>query len=403
MTPHAILAVAAVALKLLFPRPLRWLATETALVRVFSHWIPLGGDDCAALRCVGGSGGGFQEQRMRSQQQQQQRDPLTPVQAGRHNQRRKKSNTSSSTKKRRQSVLDRVRRGSPEKQQPEATTAAATVEQRKVAAAQQYEYWLHYWMICAALAALPTLFRVLPFVARLAPQWLGSVAAQLHLLFWIWIHAVPYLTPPQLRQQLGASVDPVHWLVETVLAPTATSVYHGVSSVLVPPHVWETYVHQPADKVLGLAATLKLVSARRQETLGHVIGEEPRPARARRGRPVVAHGEIRVAVRAVCAAPGAVGRGGGVSTTAAASTSAGAAIPDECCCDDSLAPILGPALPRVGGAQRPGGAPVVDPIVERGAVDHVGGAGDGPGRASRVVVPALGPTGTAGAADTAFH
>jgi len=272
MTPHAILAVAAVALKLMFPRPLRWLATETALVRVFSHWIPLVVTIALLYDASVVAEEDSKNKNAGQQLQQQPRDPLTPVQ-GRHNQRRKKSNTSSSSsKKRRQSVLDRVRRGSPEKQS-EATISTVAAAERNVAA-QQHEYWLHYWMICAALAALPTLFRSLPLAARLAPQWLGSVAAQLHLLFWIWIHLVPYMTPPQLRQQLeGATLDPVHWLVETVLAPAALGVYHGVSSGLVPAHVWETYVHQPAKKVLGLAATLKLVSARRQETWSHVIGE----------------------------------------------------------------------------------------------------------------------------------
>lgn len=289
MTPHALFAATLIAIKLLVPFALTWLATETNLSSVFYLWYPLLASilvlfdvwraDCnneqVLVAHVPSNGSKLKKVKKPLEEQKKtltnssnaaaspaRSSPFPRTTAAVRKRNRRRSSLVSLVV--RHNVLDASRSG--DNNATEKTDAAAQLlllHQRQV-------YWMHYWIVCGAVAMMKRFFFILPFVTRFVKVYpiIRSVLLQVELVAWIWIHVVPTLLTPVGIQQLQQYQTPLDILAVTCIAPVVTAVYNGVSSV-VPAAAWQTYVVEACSKFLGVAVWSKLLTQSSCDALLH--------------------------------------------------------------------------------------------------------------------------------------
>jgi len=255
LMPHVVFLASVASTKLLMPRLLTYLATDTYLLSVLSFCYPM-------VWTIGllqyYRNGSFEETKTTSTSK---RTTRTTTKA-------------SKTPLRSSTIFTRTT--SPARSVQRWLRVATTPVCRAVKKDEEYNihddatYWLEYWFVYALLLAVCRLTFLLPIVGRLVGKYalLSSSLRELQLVFFLWLFGVPLVTP-----ELTKDTRPLPLLYQRAV-PVVTAIYNTVSHAI-PEEMWQTVV-QKASSILDLAVMIKLISKDTKEWLVHVL-EESRP------------------------------------------------------------------------------------------------------------------------------
>lgn len=305
-------AAITVGIKLLFPQVCAWVATETNLAQVFYLWYPLA---ATILLLYDFWNADCNEKELRKEKRDEAgsrpkktKNPLGEQRArstsegGNRLFPRTTPTASAKQKKKRRSSLVNLVRHDDDVHHNASETDATLLQERQT-------YWLHYWMVCSALASGKSLLSLLPFAARILKSYptVHSIVCQIELIFWIWLNAVPSMTPSSIKR-LEAYGTPVEFMALNSVIPLVTPIYQAVSSVI-PATPWQTYVVDPTTKVLGVCVWSKLLTQESCDGAAHFISEGRGlvlPALTAFSWPLQAYGILYVAYALPLAKSGAV-------------------------------------------------------------------------------------------------
>ena len=125
-------------------------------------------------------------------------------------------------------------------------------------------YWIEYWTVHAGVQVVKRLLSVfsIPLLHRVLPP---SLLAELDLLLYVWLFAVPLLWPRTLTIEGRPLIILSQWI-----RPMATECHHHIAQI-VPETLWQRLVVDPACAFLRLASTLRMLSPTTVETGVHLV------------------------------------------------------------------------------------------------------------------------------------
>jgi hypothetical protein len=215
--------------KLLLPRLVTWIATETQLNTLFSTGYPLFYTGWLLWKFEG----------LRQRQQDLEATPR-----------------------------DGLKRAAVRDLDDELSATQRQIEQQD----RQLLNMLHYWIVCAAVATFKQVALSIPFSKRMLRVYppLRSVLVQIEMAAWLWVHVVPLCLSPVYIRQLPNHQTPVEAVVNKVLFPVATVLHDQISS-LIPASLWQKFVVDTCKYSLDLAVWTKALSSDLRDTLVELI------------------------------------------------------------------------------------------------------------------------------------
>jgi hypothetical protein len=131
---------------------------------------------------------------------------------------------------------------------------------------------LRYWIVCAAVATVKQVSLSIPFSKRMLRVYppLRSALMQIEMAAWLWVHVVPLCLSPVYIRQLPYYQTPVEAAVAKVLSPVTTLLHDQISS-LIPASLWQKFVVDLCKPMLGVAVWSKILSSDFRDTLEELI------------------------------------------------------------------------------------------------------------------------------------
>lgn len=287
MTPHVLFASVAVGLKLLLPRLVTWLATETSVTSLLSWWYPVGATitllhqisqeskeseekDSNKIKNNNGTltrtAGEEKENNAPPKQQRKQTKATTT--------------TTTTTPKTRKPFFPRTtptrdngdkQNGGKSRRRRSSFFLPSAPRFHHADPTKQVHEWLQYWMVYAAVQAIARLLYLLPGSSlwRYSVQsFLLSAGLQLQFIFYIWIYVLPYavLPIPDLPD-----TRPLVFLTDYIIRPVILSLDNTVSGAI-SLEFWERHV---VGKLTALTDALVMIRFLKRETADwwlHVAG-----------------------------------------------------------------------------------------------------------------------------------
>jgi hypothetical protein len=240
LMPHAVFLASIASFKLLMPRFLTYLATDTYTTSVLSFLYPMVWTVALLQQHRNGSPSEktLNETETKKVHKMPRRSDIFP-----------RTTPARSVQRWLRQATTPVRRGDTYNTHEEAT------------------YWLQYWVVYALVLAMCRLTYLLPIVGRIITKYivLSSVLRELQLVFFLWLFGVPMVTP-----ELTHETRPIPLLYQRAV-PMVTGMYNVVSTAI-PENIWHTVV-QKTSSILELAVLIKLVSTETKEWLVHILEE----------------------------------------------------------------------------------------------------------------------------------
>ena len=247
MTPHLVLAAAAVALKVLLPRFVTWMACETALLSFCNGWYPL----LATILLL-------HDKKL----YQHSRQAAAAVAAAQFKTPPSKRNTKRrSPKSSRKGVASPFPRTTPPLSSRRRLSSlipgyqvADTEEDEEASLQAREEYWINFWVVSAACQAFKQFLALVPIAGSVVSRLGGPALKQLELCFYLWIYVVPHLLPNLANAPEGRPL--------VVLAPRArkfsTSVFDAMN--VFPDAWWQAWPVRWTGLLLDAAVVTGLVT-----------------------------------------------------------------------------------------------------------------------------------------------
>lgn len=291
MTPHALFLACAVGTKLLLPRTVTWLATETSCLSLLSWWYPVAatitllhqisqqGSDAAAKGDTDA-----EKKNTAAAAAETEKENNTPAAKQRG---RKQTNTTTPQKSpARQPFFPRT---APGKNANDADTAAAKNKRRRRSSFlpqtprfhhanpdTQVQEWLQYWMVYAAVQAVSRMLYLLPFFSLILSRYhdfLQSSGLQLQAAFYVWIYVLPHVVIPMssigsMNLQLP-DTRPLHFLTTYLIQPVISTIHDAISGA-VSNNFWQGQVVGKLTTVLDSLVFIRFVSRDTADWLLHV-------------------------------------------------------------------------------------------------------------------------------------
>jgi hypothetical protein len=293
MTPHVLFASVAVGLKLLLPRLITWLATETSVTSLLSWWYPVGAT-ITLLHQISQEG---KEPDIDDKNSNNNHNSIgngtlaRPAAEEKENNanskpQRKPTKTSTTSPKPRKPCFPRTAPASS------SSTREAEEEDRGKSRrrrsfflpstprfhhdnpAQEVHEWLQYWMVYASVQAVARLLYLLPgsslwrYGTSVANHsFLLPAGSQLQLLFYIWIYVLPYtvLPIPDLPD-----TKPLFFLTDYMIRPTILSLTEAVSGAI-SLSFWERHVVGKVTALLDALVMIRFVKRATADWCWHVV------------------------------------------------------------------------------------------------------------------------------------
>jgi len=138
---------------------------------------------------------------------------------------------------------------------------------------EECTYWLHYWMVLAVLSTITSLLYSTPFMGRLMTRnvWIKSSLLEVQLLFFLWVFGLPAsLTSASIDPTKGYESRPLP-LLYTKVSPILSALYKVISNA-VPEAIWNQ-ICEKAKSFLSLCVMVKLLSEDSKDNWVHILVE----------------------------------------------------------------------------------------------------------------------------------
>ena len=260
LLPHVLFLTVCSSVKLLFPRVITYIATETYLNTLLGTWYPLIWTISLLYHYRHGKTSGPSSK-------------MTPLKQSSSN-----SNQSSTA------IMSPKTPAFYPKTTPMKHTStpvqrwlrAATTPIRRENDTQVHEectYWLHYWIVVAVISTFSSILYSTPFMGRLFTKssWMKSSLSEIQLLWYLWLFSLPAsLTSASIDPTKGYESRPLP-LVYRQISPLILSMYNIISDA-VPQSIWDM-VCEKIKSVLSICVMVRLLSEESKDSLLHLIVE----------------------------------------------------------------------------------------------------------------------------------
>jgi len=136
-------------------------------------------------------------------------------------------------------------------------------------------YWLRYWVVYALIQSVGTLATMVPVFGNFVAQhpYVLHICCELKLLFFIWLFAMEKMIGSVVVQEdaLMAKAMPLN-LIHDYITPLLLE-FEAVVAESVSEKTWTSLVHSKAQRVLEVFVMLKMISDDRKDWLLHFLGE----------------------------------------------------------------------------------------------------------------------------------
>jgi hypothetical protein len=289
--PHMAFVGGYVALKLVFPSLVKWMAYDTYTTALLSIWYPLimtlswvhearrtrnGATPAPTTQKENSGESAKKELSPKSSTARSSSDNRSPSYMKATVSQRSRDRNG----KRVSSVFSRtnppkpetpIRAGRGQKQKLSASSATTSLQNDEAAT----RYWLRYWVVFALVQSLGTLGAMVPVFGTFVAQhpFVLHICSELKLLFFVWLFAMENLIGAAVVEEdaLMAKAMPLALLHEHIM-PLLLE-FEAVVAEAVSQTTWMTLVHSKAKRILEVVVMLKMISETRKEWVLHVLEE----------------------------------------------------------------------------------------------------------------------------------
>jgi hypothetical protein len=258
LLPHVLFLGVCSSIKLLFPRVVSYLATETYLSTILGTWYPL----VWTISLL------YHYRHAKIEPRKNTDEFKTPL--------KQLVSTTNSPAKSTPGFYPKttpMKHASTPVQRWLRAAATPTRRDDNADVREECTYWLHYWMVLAVLSTLSSLLYSTPFMGRLLTRsvWIKSSLLEVQLFFFLWIFGLPgSLTSASIDPKKGYESRPLP-LIYNKLSPVLLAIYKMISNA-VPETIWDT-VCEKSKSVLSICVMVRLLSEDTKDHLIHILVE----------------------------------------------------------------------------------------------------------------------------------